>query len=596
MIKKQRKKDNCMKKLLVYLKKYRKECVLAPLFKLFEACFELIVPLVIANIIDNGIGVESGFTDKGVVYSMCALMVAFGVIGLLCAVVAQFFAAKAAVGFSTALKSTLFGKLQSLSYTELDTLGQSTMITRMTGDVNAVQNGINLVLRLFLRAPIIVFGAMIMAFTVNLQAALTFAVVIPLLALVVYGIMWLTIPLYKKVQGGVDRILGLTRENLTGARVIRAFGQEEHENAEFRKSNDSLSVMQRFAGRLSALTNPLTFLLLNGAIVALIYTGAIRVTYGELTQGQVVALYNYMLQILVELIKLANLIVTVTKALACANRIQAVMEMSPSIISPDQPTGLIPGNAGEVEFQNVGLTYSGAGAPSLSGISFSVKKGETLGILGGTGSGKTSVVNLIPRFYDATEGSVTVGGINVKALDPSALRARIGVTPQKPQLFAGSVRDNLKMGNENATDTEMLSALRDAQALDFINEKGGLDFKIEQNGRNLSGGQKQRLTVARALVRRPEILILDDSASALDYATDASMRNAISALDYNPTVFIVSQRAGSVLHADRVLVLEDGEMAGYGAPDELLRTCPVYREIYYCQFPEQEDADSGKGE
>ncbi|MBR2459847.1 MAG: ABC transporter ATP-binding protein [Clostridia bacterium] len=585
-----------MKKLLVYLKKYRKECVLAPLFKLFEACFELIVPLVIANIIDNGIGVESGFTDKGVVYSMCALMVAFGVIGLLCAVVAQFFAAKAAVGFSTALKSTLFGKLQSLSYTELDTLGQSTMITRMTGDVNAVQNGINLVLRLFLRAPIIVFGAMIMAFTVNLQAALTFAVVIPLLALVVYGIMWLTIPLYKKVQGGVDRILGLTRENLTGARVIRAFGQEEHENAEFRKSNDSLSVMQRFAGRLSALTNPLTFLLLNGAIVALIYTGAIRVTYGELTQGQVVALYNYMLQILVELIKLANLIVTVTKALACANRIQAVMEMSPSIISPDQPTGLIPGNAGEVEFQNVGLTYSGAGAPSLSGISFSVKKGETLGILGGTGSGKTSVVNLIPRFYDATEGSVTVGGINVKALDPSALRARIGVTPQKPQLFAGSVRDNLKMGNENATDTEMLSALRDAQALDFINEKGGLDFKIEQNGRNLSGGQKQRLTVARALVRRPEILILDDSASALDYATDASMRNAISALDYNPTVFIVSQRAGSVLHADRVLVLEDGEMAGYGAPDELLRTCPVYREIYYCQFPEQEDADSGKGE
>ena len=440
-----------MKKLLVYLKKYRKECVLAPLFKLFEACFELIVPLLIANIIDNGIGEVTGSPNKSVIYSMTLLMVAFGVVGLLCAVVAQYFAAKAAVGFSTSLKSTLFGKLQSLSYTEFDTLGQSTMITRMTGDVNSVQNGINLVLRLFLRAPIIVFGAMIMAFTVDVQAAITFAVVIPLLALVVYGIMWLTIPLYKKVQSGVDKILGITRENLTGARVIRAFGQEEHENARFEESNNNLSLMQRIAARLSALTNPLTFLLLNGAIVALIYTGALRVDHGDLTQGQVVALYNYMLQILVELIKLANLIVTVTKALASANRIQAVMDMTPSIktentVTPDDS------HRGEVEFSNVSLTYTGAGAPSLSGINFAVKRGKTLGILGGTGSGKSSVINLIPRFYDATEGTVSVGGTDVKNWDPEALRSIIGVVPQKARLFAGSVRDNLTLGNENATD------------------------------------------------------------------------------------------------------------------------------------------------
>ena len=583
-----------MKKLLVYLKKYRKECVLAPLFKLFEACFELIVPLLIANIIDNGIGEVTGSPNKSVIYSMTLLMVAFGVVGLLCAVVAQYFAAKAAVGFSTSLKSTLFGKLQSLSYTEFDTLGQSTMITRMTGDVNSVQNGINLVLRLFLRAPIIVFGAMIMAFTVDVQAAITFAVVIPLLALVVYGIMWLTIPLYKKVQSGVDKILGITRENLTGARVIRAFGQEEHENARFEESNNNLSLMQRIAARLSALTNPLTFLLLNGAIVALIYTGALRVDHGDLTQGQVVALYNYMLQILVELIKLANLIVTVTKALASANRIQAVMDMTPSIktentVTPDDS------HRGEVEFNNVSLTYAGAGAPSLSGINFAVKRGKTLGILGGTGSGKSSVINLIPRFYDATEGSVSVGGTDVKNWDPEALRSIIGVVPQKARLFAGSVRDNLTLGNEDATDEELLQALRDAQALDFVTEKGGLDFHIEQNGRNLSGGQKQRMTVARALVRRPEILILDDSASALDYATDAAMRTAISALPYDPTVIIVSQRAGSVLHADSVLVLEDGEPAGYGSPAELLKTCEVYREIYYCQFPENEPAEE-KGE
>ena len=583
-----------MKKLLVYLKKYRKECVLAPLFKLFEACFELIVPLLIANIIDNGIGEVTGSPNKSVIYSMTLLMVAFGVVGLLCAVVAQYFAAKAAVGFSTSLKSTLFGKLQSLSYTEFDTLGQSTMITRMTGDVNSVQNGINLVLRLFLRAPIIVFGAMIMAFTVDVQAAITFAVVIPLLALVVYGIMWLTIPLYKKVQSGVDKILGITRENLTGARVIRAFGQEEHENARFEESNNNLSLMQRIAARLSALTNPLTFLLLNGAIVALIYTGALRVDHGDLTQGQVVALYNYMLQILVELIKLANLIVTVTKALASANRIQAVMDMTPSI-KPENTVTPDDSHRGEVEFNNVSLTYAGAGAPSLSGINFAVKRGKTLGILGGTGSGKSSVINLIPRFYDATEGSVSVGGTDVKNWDPEALRSIIGVVPQKARLFAGSVRDNLTLGNEDATDEELLQALRDAQALDFVTEKGGLDFHIEQNGRNLSGGQKQRMTVARALVRRPEILILDDSASALDYATDAAMRTAISALPYDPTVIIVSQRAGSVLHADSVLVLEDGEPAGYGSPAELLKTCEVYREIYYCQFPENEPAEE-KGE
>ena len=584
-----------MKKLLVYLKKYRKECVLAPLFKLFEASFELIVPLLIANIIDNGIGDATGVTNKGVIYSMVLLMVAFGIVGLLCAVVAQYFAAKAAVGFSTSLKSRLFGKLQSLSYTEFDTLGQSTMITRMTGDVNSVQNGINLVLRLFLRAPVIVFGAMIMAFTVDVKAAITFVVVIPLLALVVYGIMWLTIPLYKKVQSGVDKILGLTRENLTGARVIRAFGQEETENGRFRDSNDNLSIMQRAAAKLSALTNPLTFLLLNGAIVALIYTGAVQVKMGELTQGQVVALYNYMLQILVELIKLANLIVTVTKALASAGRIQAVMDMTPSTANGENTVIPEESNVGTVEFKNVSLTYAGAGAPSLSNVSFSVARGKTLGILGGTGSGKTSVINLIPRFYDATEGTVSVNGLDVKEQNAEQLRARIGVVPQKARLCAGTVRDNLTLANEDATDGELIQALRDAQALDFVNEKGGLDAMIEQNGRNLSGGQKQRLTVARALVRRPDILILDDSASALDYATDAAMRNAISALPYDPTVIIVSQRAGSVLHADQVLVLEDGETAGYGTPAELLASCDIYKEIYYCQFPDEEDKTE-KGE
>lgn len=577
-----------MKKLLIYLKKYRKECVLAPLFKLFEASFELIVPLLIARIIDYGIGVKTGSSDVSVVYKMCGLMAIFGIVGLLCAIVAQYFAAKAAVGFSTSLRSDLFAKLQSLSYTEFDTLGQSTMITRMTGDVNSVQNGINLVLRLFLRAPIIVFGAMIMAFTVNAKAAVVFAIIIPLLALVVYGIMWLTIPLYKKVQSGVDRLLGLTRESLTGARVIRAFGQEEHERQVFAENNDSLSVMQRFAGKLSALTNPLTYLLLNGAIVVLIYIGALQVSFGDLSQGEVVALYNYMSQILVELIKLANLIVTVTKALASANRIEAVIEMKPSIVSPIAPQSFEDDMAGYIELENVSLIYKNAGAPSLSGITLSAKRGETIGILGGTGSGKTSVVNLIPRFYDATDGCVKVGGVDVRNLDADTLRSRIGIVPQKAQLFAGTARDNLKMGNENATDEELISALKDAQAWDFINAKGGLDARIEQNGRNLSGGQKQRMTVARALVRRPDILILDDSASALDYATDLAMRNAISALPYRPTVFIVSQRAGSTLHADRILVLEDGETVGYGTPDELLNNCDVYREIYRCQFPDSE--------
>lgn len=583
-----------MKKLLVYLKKYRKECFLAPLFKLFEASFELIVPLVIAHMIDHGIGVVSGSPDRSVIYGMSGLMAAFGIVGLICAVVAQYYAAKAAVGFSTSLRSDLFGKLQSLSYTEFDTLGRSTMITRMTGDVNSVQNGINLVLRLFLRAPIIVFGAMIMAFTVNVKAALVFTVIIPLLALVVYGIMWLTIPLYKKVQSGVDRLLGLTREGLTGARVIRAFGQEERERDDFNESNDALSVMQRFAGKLSALTNPLTYLLLNGAIVVLIYTGAIQVSYGELTQGEVVALYNYMSQILVELIKLANLIVTVTKALASANRIEAVIDMSPSVVSSDTPAEPKSGVTGLVELENVSLTYKNAGAHSLSGINLKAERGETVGILGGTGSGKTSVVNLIPRFYDATEGSVKVDGVDVREFDINDLRARIGIVPQKAQLFRGTVRDNLLMGNENAADEELICALKDAQAWDFVSAKGGLNAPIEQNGRNLSGGQKQRMTVARALVRRPEILILDDSASALDYATDLAMRNAISALPYSPTVFIVSQRAGSTLHADRILVLEDGETVGYGSPDELLRSCEVYREIYRCQFPDSEALNDGE--
>jgi len=573
-----------MKRILMYLKNYKKESFLAPLFKLLEASFELIVPLIIASIIDNGI-VGS---DKALVTRCFFYLVALAVIGIVCAVVAQYYAAKAAVGFSTELKSSLFRKIQSLSFSDFDTLGNSTMIARMTSDVNLIQNAINLVLRLFLRAPVIVFGAMIMAFTVDALGAVTFVVVIPLLSIVVFGIMYLTVPLYKKVQERLDKLLGITRENLNGARVIRAFCQEETEIKRFNDSNSELSLMQRIVGRLSALTNPVTFLLINSAIIVLIYVGALRVESDHLTQGQVIALYNYMSQILVELIKLANLIVTVTKGIASAKRIDAVMTLSPSMSFTSNSANIeLDGGKEAVAFNNVSLTYNNAGDASISGISFSAMAGETIGIVGGTGSGKSSVVNLIPRFYDATEGNVTVFGNDVKDYSSEELRGNIGIVPQHAKLFKGSIRDNMKMGDQNATDEEILQALKDAQALDFVMSKpGGLDFKVESNGRNLSGGQKQRLTVARALVRKPKILILDDSTSALDYSTDAELRKAISALPYSPTTFIVSQRASSVLHANKIIVLEDGECVGYGTPAELLKNCEVYREIYFCQFPD----------
>ena len=573
-----------MKRILQYMKHYKTESFLAPLFKLLEASFELIVPLIIAAIIDRGIADGGDTSDRGFIFKMCLVLVALAVIGFVCAVVAQYFAARAAVGVSSEVKRSLFSKLQSLSFTDFDLLGNSKMITSMTSDVTQVQNAVNLVLRLFLRAPVIVFGAMIMAFTVDATAAVSFAVVIPLLAIVVFGIMALTIPIYKRVQEGIDKILGITRENLSGARVIRAFGQEETERQRFHTSNEALSVTQRFAAKFSALTNPVTFLLINIAIIVLIYSGALRVESGNLTQGQVIALYNYMSQILVELIKLANLIVSVTKGVASANRIDVILTMTPS----DRPSGDVICNGGDVEFSSVSLTYKNAGAPSLSGISLTAKQGETIGIIGGTGSGKSSVVNLIPRFYDVTDGRITIGGTDIKDFSTDSLRSAIGIVPQAAQLFKGTVRENLKMGNENATDEELYDALKAAEAYGFINEKpGGLDFMIEPSGRNLSGGQKQRLTIARALVRRPKILILDDSASALDYATDAALRSSIASLDYNPTTFIVSQRASTVLNADRVLVLEDGEVAGYGTPSELLEGCDVYKEIYYAQFPDE---------
>ncbi len=567
------------------MKHYKKESLLAPLFKLLEASFELIVPLIIAAIIDRGISESTGAAyDTGFIFKMCLILVLLAVIGFVCAVVAQYFAAKAAVGVSSEVKRSLFSKLQSLSFTDFDTLGNSRMITGMTSDVTQVQNAVNLVLRLFLRAPVIVFGAMIMAFTVDAVAAITFAVVIPLLSIVVFGIMALTVPLYRKVQEGIDKILGITRENLGGARVIRAFGQEDSERERFHTANESLSVMQRFVAKFSALTNPVTFLLINGAIIALIYSGALRVNSGNLTQGQVIALYNYMSQILVELIKLANLIVSVTKGVASANRIETILEMTPS----DKTSGNLQCTGGDIEFNNVSFTYKNAGAPSLTNINLSAKEGETIGIIGGTGSGKSSVVNLIPRFYDVSEGEIKIDGKNIREYSTESLRSVIGIVPQAAQLFKGTVRDNLKMGNENATDDEINEALKAAEAYGFISEKpGGLDFMIEPSGRNLSGGQKQRLTIARALVRKPKILILDDSASALDYATDAALRASIASLEYNPTTFIVSQRASTVLSADKVLVLEDGEVAGYGAPDYLLESCEVYKEIYYAQFPDE---------
>ena len=567
-----------MKKVFSYLGGYKKEAVLAPLFKLLEACFELAVPLVVAAIVDRGIGQG----DRGYILGMFFVLIALGAVGLAAAVTAQYFAAKAAVGHSTLLRRSLFEKMQSLSFAEVDQLGAATMIARMTVDVNQVQTGVNMALRLFLRSPFIVFGAMIMAFTVDVQAGIVFAVVIPVLSLVVALIMGVTIPMYKKTQAKQDGLLLSVRENLTGVRVLRAFCKEKEEIAAFDKKNAALKKSQNAVGAISALMNPLTYAIINAGIIALLYVGAIRVDGGALTQGEVLALYNYMSQILVELIKLANLIITVTKSLACARRIERVFELNNPLERSDD-TAVHTDNA--VDFENVALSYSGGGN-ALEGITFSVKRGETVGVIGGTGSGKSSLVNLIARFYDATEGRVLVDGVDVRAQDTAALRERVGMVLQKAVLFKGTIRENLRWGNENATDAELMRAVETAQAADVVAAKGGLDGEIEQGGRNLSGGQKQRLSIARALVKKPEILVLDDSASALDYATDAALRHAIAALPEKPTTFIVSQRTSSLQHADKIVVLEEGKAVGIGTHEELLEYCEVYREIYESQFKE----------
>lgn len=574
-----------MKKLLCYMKGFRKECVLAPTFKLLEASFELLVPLVMAAVID--VGIKSG--TKSYIVKMCLVMVALGVIGLACTTIAQYFAAKAAVGFSTRLRHALFARIQDLSYTELDKAGTSTLITRMTSDINQVQNGVNLTLRLLLRSPFVVFGAMIMAFTIDWQAALVFVVVIPLLFLVVFWIMLWTMPRYKKVQAGLDRVLGAARENLTGVRVIRAFGREEAEIQHFDEENEGLTHLQTFVGKISALMNPLTYILINLGTVAVIWAGGLRADAGAVTQGQVVALVNYMAQILVELIKFANLIINIARALACANRVGAALELPEGMDAPEQ--GKAGNRPGALSFEDVSLTYAGAGAESLSHISFSAEPGQVVGIIGGTGSGKTSLVNLIPRFYDCTSGRVLVSGADVKEWNPEVLRSRVGVVPQKAVLFSGTVRENLLWGRETATDEELWQALELAQAKEFMEQKEkGLDEPVAQGGRNFSGGQRQRLTIARALVRKPDFLILDDSASALDFATDLKLRTAIAGMKESPTVLLVSQRAASVRQADVIVVLDDGEAVGVGRHEELLESCPVYREIYESQFRKEETA------
>ena len=586
--------ENTMKKLLVYLKDYKKESVLGPLFKLLEATFELIVPLVMAAIIDTGVATG----DKSYIMKMCMVLVLLAVIGLTCSITAQYFAAKAAVGFATKLRHALFAHIERLSFTEMDTVGTATLITRMTSDVNQVQNGVNLVLRLFLRSPFIVFGAMVMAFTIDVKAALVFVVTIPLLSIIVFGIMLISIPLYKKVQSALDKVLGITRENLTGSRVIRAFNKEDDEKVHFNENNDLLTRAQIYVGKISALMNPLTYVIINGAIVVLVWTGAVRVDNGYITQGEVVALINYMSQILVELVKLANLIININKSIACGNRIQSIFEMQPSItdgsgqkVDKVQTDTVDRSEEAEyaVEFSHVGLTYAGAGDESLTDIDFKVKKGETIGIIGGTGSGKSSVVNLIPRFYDVTSGFIKVDGKDVKDYPLEELRGKIGTVLQKAVLFHGTIRENLKWGNPDATEEDLNRAITVAQAKEFVdNKEGGLDFEIEQGGKNLSGGQRQRLTIARAVVKKPEILILDDSASALDFATDAALRKAIRKMEGETTVFIVSQRAASIQHADRIVVLDDGKIVGLGTSEELLESCEVYQEIYNSQFKKQE--------
>lgn len=597
-----------MRSLLVYLKKYRKESILAPLFKMLEASFELLVPLVMAAVIDVGIAER----DSAYIVRMCLLLIALGLIGLVCSITAQYFSAKAAAGFGAGARHALFAHIQSFSFTEMDTIGTSTLITRMTSDINQAQSGVNMVLRLFLRSPFIVFGAMIMAFIVDAKAALVFVAAIPLLSVVIFGIMLITMPLYRKVQARLDQVLLTTRENLTGARVIRAFNQEEEERERFYTANQLLTDAQKFAGRISGLMNPVTYVIVNGAIIVLIYIGAVRVNIGDLTQGEVVALLNYMSQILVELVKLANLIITVTKAVACANRIEKIL-----LEKPDMKDGSTQWNTADqaaagktegrterkaeteeerqetaggpfLEFSHVSLTYKGAAGEALTDISFRAERGQTIGVIGGTGSGKSSLVNLIPRFYDATEGSVRLEGRDIKEYQTDSLRAHIGVVPQKAVLFRGTIGENLRWGNQQASDAELQEALQISQAAEFVEKKeGGLDAQVEQGGRNLSGGQKQRLTIARALVRKPEILILDDSASALDFATDAALRKAIAGMKEQPLVFIVSQRAASIWHADQILVLDDGRLAGRGTHEELLADCPVYQEIYYSQFPKE---------
>lgn len=580
--------EDFMKRLMMYLKDYKKESILAPLFKLLEAFFELLVPLVMANIIDYGISNR----NMGYIGKMGLLLLLLGVVGLASSITAQFFAAKAAVGFSTQLRQALFDHIEDLSFTDIDKAGTSTMITRMTSDVNQVQSGINMTLRLFLRSPIIVFGAMIMAFTIDVKCALIFVVAIPLLSVVVFGIILSTIPMYKKVQSKLDQVLGITRENLTGVRVIRAFHQEAKEADRFRENNEALSAMQIFVGKISACMNPVTYIIVNGAIIALIYTGAVQVNIGNLSQGEVVAIINYMNQILVELVKLANLIVTMTKALACAERVASVFDIGADaayVGAQDQKLAdKVDKSAPFLDFKHVSLTYQGAGAPTLQDMNFTVNRGDTVGIIGGTGSGKTSLVNLIPGFYPATEGEILLEGRDIRTMSDEELRGRIGVVPQKAVLFKGTIRSNLQWGKPDATEEEMWKALELAQASEVVDGKPGkLDATVAQNGKNFSGGQRQRLTIARALVRNPEILILDDSASALDYATDAKLRAAIRTLEDKTTTFIVSQRASTIRHADKIIVLDDGEIAGMGTHDELLKDCTVYQEIYYSQYPEQ---------
>lgn len=574
-----------MKSLLKYLKDYKKESFLAPLFKMLEASFELFVPLVMAAIIDTGIANN----DRGYIFRMGGVLVALGLIGLACSATAQYFSARAAVGFATKLRHALFSHIQSLSYTELDTLGTNTLITRMTSDVNQLQSGVNLTLRLLLRSPFIVFGAMIMAFTVDVKAALIFVVAIPLLSIVVFGIMIVSLPLYKKVQAALDKVLGRTRENLAGARVIRAFCKEDQEIEAFSEENEALLDIQVFVGKISAAMNPLTYIIVNVALVVLLWTGAIRVDSGIITQGAVVALVNYMSQILVELIKLANLIIQITKALACAKRIESIFEVENSQQIEVLTQQVNTKNTEDViRFDHVGLTYQGGGDESLTDIDFTVKRGQTIGIIGGTGSGKTSVVNLIPRLYDATRGTVLVDGQDVKTYDPDTLRSKVGIVPQKAVLFKGTIRENLLWGNENATEEQLEKALEISQAKEFVDTKEGrLDFMIAQGGKNLSGGQKQRMTIARAVVREPEILILDDSASALDFATDAKLRHAIREMGNDMTVIIVSQRSSSIQYADQIIVLDDGKMVGIGTHESLLADNEVYQEIYYSQFPKE---------